>query len=198
MGWYINVDNGSVKDFPLFPPVPGSPWTGPSGGFATKADALAAEGKNPPSTGTGGGGQPASSSGWFVVASTTAPTGSPIVLAGLTVQHFAGSNYTLALTMVSTGLAWGPYTTQSAARAELTALRNGTAPNPRGLGTATPGTPTESALDKIGDFVGRLSEASTWLRVGEVLLGIVLLAIGVARITGASNAVSSIVKARIP
>lgn len=50
----------------------------------------------------------------------------------------------------------------------------------------------------IADFLGRLTEASTWERVGTVVIGVVLLAVGLARITGTQNAVSSIVKARIP
>lgn len=64
---------------------------------------------------------------------------------------------------------------------------------------------TGAGLDQTGqdiagvtDFFGRLTEGNLWLRVGEVLLGIVLIGVGLARITGAQNAVSSIVKARIP
>lgn len=193
MGWYINVNNGSVKDFPLFPPAAGSPWTGPTGGFPTRAAALAAEGGSPP-----GSGQPSGSSGWFVVASTTAPTGKPITLGGLTVQHFTGSQYTQAVQWVSDGLAWGPYATKAAAQAELSKIRAGQAPNPVGLPTGTPGQPTQSGLAAIGDFFSKLGEASTWVRVGEVVLGIVLLGIGIARITGTGNVVSQIVKARIP
>ena len=43
-----------------------------------------------------------------------------------------------------------------------------------------------------------LNLGSWFLRIGEILLGIVLVGVGVARITGAQNAVSKIVKARIP
>ena len=43
-----------------------------------------------------------------------------------------------------------------------------------------------------------LNLGSWFLRIGEILLGIVLIGVGVARITGAQNAVSKIVKARIP
>lgn len=49
-----------------------------------------------------------------------------------------------------------------------------------------------------GDFLGRLSQASTWERVALAALGVILLAIGAARITGTQNAISSVVKARIP
>lgn len=61
--------------------------------------------------------------------------------------------------------------------------------------TSVPGL---TGVAAIGDFFSRLTEANTWLRVGEVVLGIILLGIGVARITGAQNAISSVVKARIP
>lgn len=54
-----------------------------------------------------------------------------------------------------------------------------------------------SGLKAIGDFFSRLTQANTWIRVGEVLLGVILLAVGMARITGAQNIVSSTVKARI-
>lgn len=56
--------------------------------------------------------------------------------------------------------------------------------------TSPPGTPPPAAapggpkgLAAIGDFFARLSQASTWIRVGEVFLGLILLAVGVARIT---------------
>jgi hypothetical protein len=66
-----------------------------------------------------------------------------------------------------------------------TAIGIGKVPGAQGLGT-------------VGEFLGRLQESSTWVRVAEVALGIVLLAIGVARITGTQNAVAQVVKARIP
>ena len=61
-----------------------------------------------------------------------------------------------------------------------------------------PGAKALSGLDAIGNFFSQLGQANTWIRIGEVLLGIVLIGIGLARITGTQNAVSSIVKARIP
>ena len=42
-----------------------------------------------------------------------------------------------------------------------------------------------SGAAAIGDFLSRLGQASTWLRVGEVVLGLVLIAIGVAKMTDA-------------
>lgn len=55
-----------------------------------------------------------------------------------------------------------------------------------------------SGIDAIGNFFDKLGQANTWERAGLVLLGIILIGVGAARITGAQNAVSSIVKARIP
>jgi len=43
-----------------------------------------------------------------------------------------------------------------------------------------------------------LDLGSWFLRIGEILLGIVLVGVGVARITGAQNAISKIVKAKVP
>lgn len=43
-----------------------------------------------------------------------------------------------------------------------------------------------------------LDLGSWFLRIGEILLGIVLVGVGVARITGAQNAISKIVKTRLP
>lgn len=42
-----------------------------------------------------------------------------------------------------------------------------------------------SPLGQLGAFLGSLSQASTWLRVAEGVLGVVLIAIGVARMTSA-------------
>lgn len=50
----------------------------------------------------------------------------------------------------------------------------------------------------VTDFFGRLTQGNLWLRVSEVLLGIVLIGVGLARITGTQNVVSQVVKARIP
>lgn len=44
-----------------------------------------------------------------------------------------------------------------------------------------------SGLDAIGAFFSTLTQANTWLRIGEGLLGIVLIGISLAKITGADN-----------
>lgn len=51
----------------------------------------------------------------------------------------------------------------------------------------------QNAFESLGGF-----NLSSWfLRIGEILLGIVLVGVGVARITGAQNVVSQLVKAKI-
>jgi len=69
--------------------------------------------------------------------------------------------------------------------------------------------PTSSLLGKIGNATGvstaisntlGLSDNSirSWLiRLGEISLGIVLVAVGVAKLTGTTNAVTKVVKAKI-
>lgn len=63
-----------------------------------------------------------------------------------------------------------------------------------GLPGSTPANPL-SGLAAIGDFFNKLSDANTWLRVFEVGLGIVLIAVGVAHMTGIPNVVASAVGA---
>ena len=52
-----------------------------------------------------------------------------------------------------------------------------------------------SGLSAAGDFLGRLGQASTWTRVAETVLGLILLAVGIARLTNAVPVATSIAKA---
>lgn len=49
----------------------------------------------------------------------------------------------------------------------------------------------------LGDPLGKVNLAAWFLRIGEVLLGLILVGVGVAKLTGASNVVSTLVKAKI-
>lgn len=64
-------------------------------------------------------------------------------------------------------------------------------------GTIVGQVPAAAAKGAENVFHG-LNLTSWFLRIGEILLGIVLVGVGVARITGAQNAVSKIVKTRLP
>jgi hypothetical protein len=54
------------------------------------------------------------------------------------------------------------------------------------------------AAAKGAESLGGFNLGSWFLRIGEILLGLVLIGVGVARITGAQNAISKIVKTKIP
>lgn len=84
---------------------------------------------------------------------------------------------------VAAGLAHEAGTTPSGTNPLTTAQQAG-----KGATTALGG------LSAIGDFFNRLTEANTWLRVGEVVAGLLLLYIGLnaaMRGTAAGNAVQS-------
>lgn len=47
---------------------------------------------------------------------------------------------------------------------------------------------------QIGDFFGSLGQANTWVRVAQVALGLILIAVGLARITSAVPVATQIAK----
>lgn len=57
----------------------------------------------------------------------------------------------------------------------------------------------ETGADAVKGKLGLSNEdIQSWMvRVGEILLGLVLVAVGVAKLTGTTNAVSRVVKAKI-
>jgi hypothetical protein len=108
--------------------------------------------------------------------------------ANLAVEQLGGTNLS------------GPYATKAAAQAAVKAgkVNKGTSvgqnPNPGtttgiNLGNAIPG------LTDIANFFDRLGEANTWIRVGEVILGLVLIAAGIAKITHAVPIATDVAKA---
>ena len=52
-------------------------------------------------------------------------------------------------------------------------------------------------VNAIGDFFNKLSEANTWLRIAEGILGGILIAVSLAKLTGVENVISQTVK-KIP
>lgn len=54
-----------------------------------------------------------------------------------------------------------------------------------------------SGLQAIGDFFSRLTQANTWLRVGEVVLGVMLITSGILKLTGADGDLSGIAKTAV-
>lgn len=87
----------------------------------------------------------------------------------------------------------GPFQTRAAADAYKNAIGTGAIAPP-------PGTPIVggvhlpnplSGVDAIGDFFSRLTEPQTWTRVGEVLLGGILVYVGVRALSQGSPTVGS-------
>lgn len=92
----------------------------------------------------------------------------------------------------------GPYLSRAAAETAVGSSTgtSGTGPgiaNPNNKANQPPANPL-GGLAGIGDFFGRLTEASTWVRVGEVVLGLILVAVGIARITHAVPIATKIAK----
>ena len=75
--------------------------------------------------------------------------------------------------------------------------KNATVLNPKDALGATTSYVENSipGVQQIGSFFSALSQGSTWIRVAEGILGIILIAVGVARITHAVPLATSIGKA---
>jgi hypothetical protein len=110
------------------------------------------------------------------------------------------------LALLHSGLGWhGPFDTKE----DITKYYNDNkAKNP---GWKSPSSSISKAVNNIPSAIGDQTNAATtglglsdkniqsWLiRIGEIVLGIVLVGVGLAKLTGTSNVVSSIVKAKIP
>lgn len=121
------------------------------------------------------------------------------------ISEAAGSGNDIALNngqtvngAVKTG---GPYTTQSAAAVVMASQATANAAG--GIANTSPGviggvvgavTTPLSGITAIGDFFSRLTEANTWIRLVEGLLGLGLLVIGLAKLSGAGSAIGKAVK----
>lgn len=55
-----------------------------------------------------------------------------------------------------------------------------------------------AAAKGAADAIGGFNLGNWFVRIGEILLGIVLIGVGVARITGAQNVISNIAKTKMP
>lgn len=103
--------------------------------------------------------------------------------------------------MRAMGLGWhGPFNTKEEAVAFYTANKDAHPEWKAPTGVA--GT-IQNAITTGGDIatgkaftdqLGQLNLGGWFLRIGEILLGIVLIGVGIAKLTGAANAVSKLVK----
>lgn len=123
---------------------------------------------------------------WWVIAeaSSSNPQGSFIVVQGNALQIRA--KYGSA--------AHGPYPTQAAAEAAAHSPGGGF-PGPNIPGN--PGKAIGQAVSGLSPFHG-LNLENWVLRIGELVLGVVLVAVGVAKLTGTTNFVTQALKARVP
>jgi hypothetical protein len=128
---------------------------------------------------------------WFVRYANTAIglTGSAFNQIGPLGVPFQPSNEPEQLLMQADPLLYKQFPTRAAAQAWI---KSPAGQKDLGFG-AGPGSALKTGLSSsplsgvaaIGDFFQRLGQASTWIRVGEVLLGLILLGVGIARMTNA-------------
>lgn len=78
----------------------------------------------------------------------------------------------------------GPYATKADALKAL-GQNQGPAPGSTGPQDTPPGGSALAGAAGVASFLGRLAQASTWIRVGQAVLGLILIAVGLARITHA-------------
>lgn len=55
----------------------------------------------------------------------------------------------------------------------------------------------KNPLGTLSGFLAALENKNTWLRVGEVALGLILIGVGIAKITGTANVISKAAKVAI-
>jgi hypothetical protein len=106
------------------------------------------------------------------------------------------------------GQGWHAYGTLAAMNAAIKA-NNWPAPDASksllsGTSTVPSSAPVQAAksafsgIDAVGAFFNRLTEANTWLRIGEAALGIILIALALGKLTGADNYISKNLPKVIP
>lgn len=113
------------------------------------------------------------------------PPGGPWFVNPVTGTIQRQSNPALAIGLVTAG--WIGFATQADAK-------NYASNNPIGqakgaVGSAVSG--ATSGISAVGDFFNKLSEANTWLRVAEALLGVVLIAVALGKLTGLESSVKN-------
>jgi hypothetical protein len=100
------------------------------------------------------------------------------------------SNPVLAASLKATG--WdGPYTW---AQAQTAIKEGGLAGAPHAVAKAAGDATGVNQIKSVTDFLSRLAEGNTWIRVAEVALGLMLIAVGVAKLTDAIPVATKIAK----
>jgi hypothetical protein len=128
----------------------------------------------------------ANSDPWWIVREGTlgqiVSSLTPSQLLNLSVQYHA-----VQAAKKPNSTALGPYPTQAAATAAADAQNAGQAGLNKAAGAAASAAssiPGLGGLASVGQFFDRLTEGNTWIRVGEVLLGLALVVVGTAKLFG--------------
>jgi hypothetical protein len=89
---------------------------------------------------------------------------------------------------------YGPYATQGQAQAQANELNGIAGAASRAGAAADPGAPPGAnsqgpgnPLAAIADFFSRLGQANTWIRAAEVILGLGLLIVGLAKLASGTS-----------
>lgn len=93
----------------------------------------------------------------------------------------------------------GPFQTRAAAQTYKNAIGKGAIVPPTGtpiVGNVHVPNPL-SGLQAIGKFFADLSQANTWIRLAEGLLGLALIAVGLAKITNADTTLKKAAKTAV-
>jgi hypothetical protein len=114
---------------------------------------------------------------WWVVMSSTGVSGGTITVYEGTDQQ----------TQLLIGTRHGPYSSLAAADQEAATLQQD---NQTVSGSVKAGVSSLNPLSGIASFF----QANIWIRVGEVVLGLILIAIGVAQLTHAVPAATKVAK----
>ena len=116
------------------------------------------------------------------------------------VRFDQGASYFADQLAVALGSGWhGPYKTQALADAHagVTGAKATNSSNPLQAASnalnnaAQNAVPGAAGIESVGDFFHRLTEAQTWVRVGEVALGGILLYAGIRALAHGSPTVGS-------
>jgi len=112
----------------------------------------------------------------------------------------------VAAAQLRSGLGWhGPFDTKAEALAwyEANKARNPGWKAPTGvagvIGNAPDAIGSQASAAASGVLGLSDEEIRSWLiRISEIMLGVVLIGVGLAKLTGTTNAIAKLVKARIP
>jgi hypothetical protein len=118
---------------------------------------------------------------WWVVWWNPGASGSGAASTYKIVQGTRADAQNVANTAISATIA-GPYSTQADAQAAASAGTKGSPapahnPNLGGVGNIGYNLPA-NPLSAVGDFLSRLTNPHTWLRVAEVVVGVAFLIVG--------------------